>query len=300
MTDSRFTIHDSPYRLVYILGAGHCGSTLLDMMLGRHSRIFAGGEIGGIHRYWAIATGHETPMIERTGHQTDWLEVASHPFASATWRAVVRCYEETTGTSFETARFRHPSWGTLLFRPDAAATARWARPQRTLFDCLHTVTGRPLITDASKRPQRLYRLWQSGVFDLMVIHLIRDGRGIMHSYLSKYGRWGPSFRRWAGPTVMSFYLRRVMSGIPWLDVRYEDLARSPERTLERICGFLAIPYEPAMLEFREYEYLGIGGNRMREDEGGIVLDERWKHDWRGPGRVAFSVAGGWLNRLCGY
>lgn len=300
MSESRVTSHQSRYRLVYILGAGHCGSTLLDMMLGRHSRIFAAGELGGIHRYWAIATGKEAPVVARTGRQTDWLEVASHPFASATWQAAVQCYEQRTGRSFDTVRFRHPRWSALLMRPDRVETARWAEPQRVLMDCLHAVTGRPIITDASKRPQRFYRLWRSGLFDLAVINLIRDGRGIMHSYLDKYGRWGLAYRRWAGPTLMTFYLRFAAAGLPWLRVRYEDLATSPQATLERICAFLSIPFQPTMLDFRGDEYLGIGGNRMREDEGGIMLDERWKQTWRGPGRVAFALAGGWLNRLCGY
>lgn len=303
----------TPYRLIYILGAGHCGSTLLDMLLGGHSGIFAAGEVANTHRYWALATGQVPPTLpDRADRPRDWVEVTTHPFESDPWRTVVRCYENATGESFDAVAaahfgwkrplFRHPGWGRLLFRMRHGEIEQWVRPQRVLFDCLHTATGASLITDASKRPQRLYLLLRSGMVDLVVIHLIRDGRGIMYSFLQKYGRWGASFRRWAGPTLMAFYLHRLAAvrGMPWLDVRYEDLAQRPRDTLMRVCDFLSVPFEPAMLEFRAHEYLGIGGNRMREGQGGIRLDERWKRDWRGLGRLAFALAGGWLNRLCGY
>lgn len=304
--------HQAPYRLVYILGAGHCGSTLLDMLLSGHSKIFAAGEVTNIHRYWAIAAAQQPAPVRsaQPGRRRDWLEVSSHPFESAAWQRAIRCYENTMGQPFDTVAadhvgwqrplFRQPGWGRLFFRTRREDIAQWSRPQRVLFDCLHTATGAPIITDASKRPQRLYLLLRSGTLDLAVVHLIRDGRGIMYSFLRKYGRWGDSFRRWAGPTLMAFYLRRLAARVPWLDVRYEDLAQAPERTLIRICDFLSVSFEPEMLEFRSHPYLGIGGNRMREGQGGIRLDEQWKHDWRGPSRLAFAVAGGWLNRLCGY
>ena len=36
-----------PRKVVFILGSGHCGSTLLDLMLGAHSRIVGLGEMSG-------------------------------------------------------------------------------------------------------------------------------------------------------------------------------------------------------------------------------------------------------------
>lgn len=39
------------HTLVYILGAGHSGSTLLDMLLNAHSDTGGLGEISAIHRY---------------------------------------------------------------------------------------------------------------------------------------------------------------------------------------------------------------------------------------------------------
>ncbi len=286
-----------PYRLVYLVGAGHCGSTLLDMLLGANPQIMALGEVSGIHRFWAVATG-ASPGGPR--HAMDWVEVATHPFDQPMWRQVVRCFE-AAGGSLDGLSLRHPAWGRVLTRWSDSDVARWARPNATLFGCWHEVSGRPLLTDASKRPQRLYLLARSGLFDLSVIHLIRDGRGVMYSYLQKYRRWGVAFRRWAGPTLMAFYLRRYLRHTPWLDVRYESLATDPPGTLQRICAFLGVAYVPEMMEFRSYEYAGLGGNRMRErDDDRIILDDRWTRDWHGAGRTAFALAGGWLNRLCGY
>jgi hypothetical protein len=302
--ESRVTSHESQdakrsYRLIYLLGPGHCGSTLLDMVLGAHPQIMALGEVNGIHRFWAM-TSHAAPAAVPR-HPLDWVEVSSHPFAQPQWQQVVRCFERSGEWRMDDLSLRHPSWRRALTRWSDDDVRRWARPNAALFDCWHEVCGRPMLTDASKRPQRLYLLARSGMFDLSVIHLIRDGRGVMYSFLRKYGRWGLAFRRWAGPTLMAFYLRRYLRSTPWLDVRYEALATDPHGTVARVCAFLDVPYQPEMLQFRSYDYAGLGGNRMRErGDDRIVFDDRWRRDWQGPGRLAFALAGGWLNRLCGY
>jgi hypothetical protein len=36
----------------------------------------------------------------------------------------------------------------------------------------------------------------------------------------------------------------------YLEIRFEDLVRHPEQTLQRVCAFVALPWDPAMLEYR--------------------------------------------------
>lgn len=46
---------------------------------------------------------------------------------------------------------------------------------------------------------------------------------------------------------------------PGLTVRYEDLVANPAPVVERVCAFLGVPWEPAMLDY-------AGSGRPREDE----------------------------------
>jgi hypothetical protein len=82
------------------------------------------------------------------------------------------------------------------------------------------------------------------------VHLIRDGRDVALSVLAM--EWGPdtfegAARRWR---------KRVMRGreqaarLPhYIEVRYEDLVLDTERTLRRVCEFVELDFDPAMLRY---------------------------------------------------
>jgi Sulfotransferase family len=56
------------------------------------------------------------------------------------------------------------------------------------------------------------------------------------------------------------YMRKVQearNGLPGHTVRYEDLTTDPETTVRRLCGFLTVPYEPAMLDYGQFADLRI-------------------------------------------
>jgi Sulfotransferase family len=83
------------------------------------------------------------------------------------------------------------------------------------------------------------------------IHLIRDGRDIALSL-------GPL---WFGPgddisKQAEFWVRHVTKAREaggeiehYLEVRYEALVSQPRRTLKRICTFLGLPFDPAMMRY---------------------------------------------------
>jgi hypothetical protein len=271
------------FTLVYILGAGHCGSTLLNLLLNGHSQMVGLSEISSIGRY-----------VSSTG------ETGEHPFHTAFWRAVEKCYESTSGQSFDEIDISNPSWKTVRSW-DRKDITSYAWINRDLLSCIAEKSGASLLVDASKHWQRLYVLQQSGLFPIKVIHLIRDGRGVINSYIRKYDNFGAALRRWAAPALCAFYLRRKFKASDWLQTRYEDLAMRPKATLQRICVFLQVNFESDMLAYRQHPDVGIGGNRMRirQDER-ILLDERWRQEFSCLDRIKFAFLGGWLNKIYGY
>lgn len=56
--------------------------------------------------------------------------------------------------------------------------------------------------------------------------------------------------------AMAQFLRQ--KEVPFLHVSYEDLVTSPEKTLERICGYLEVPFEPDALNYKKKEVAGTG------------------------------------------
>src|SRR5262245_10394552 len=87
--------------------------------------------------------------------------------------------------------------------------------------------------------------------DAKLIHIVRDGRAVAASIMPL--SWGPNRIE---PAAL-FWIQHVGQGRAaeacWgpgrvIRVRYEDLVLRPEPTLQRLCAFLEIDYQPVMLK----------------------------------------------------
>ena len=276
--------NERSFTLVYILGAGHCGSTLLSLLLNAHSRMLGLSEIQIIHRYASRAPGDGRENLLTT------------PF----WQEVKKCYESDSDGLFADIDISSPSAKRALSYPPEEC-AEWAAPTLDLLGCIARESAADILVDSSKFLSRCFLLKRSGLFDLRVIHLIRDGRAVINSYARKYDNFRIGFRRWMLPSLAAFYLRHTSKPSHWLRIRYEDLATRPAANLRRICSYLGIEFEPGMLAYRKQPYYGIGGNRMAKGhDQEISLDTRWRQELPLAYRIKFSLLAGWLNRYYGY
>jgi hypothetical protein len=92
-------------------------------------------------------------------------------------------------------------------------------------------------------PELMRRLFRN----LRVIQCVRDPRA---NACSQRTRW-PSTNLWIAASRWHESIRagrrlHAESGIPYMEMRYEDLLASPESTCRTVCDFLQIPFEPAM------------------------------------------------------
>jgi len=275
------------FNLLYILGSGHCGSTLLDLLLNGHPDILGLGQVVDLKRYIASL-------------KNDRSHPQGNPLCGSLWQEAIRRYEATSSNPFDRIEVSHPRWKELTSWNEEEI-ARWAESNKTLYSSLQQASGAKVLTDSSKVPHRLCLLWKSGLFDIKVIHLVRDGRAVVNSYLRKHGSFTPAVRGWAFPTLLAYYLHRNFAEDNWLQVRYEELATRPEETLKRICAFLGIYFVPKMLAYKSHAYIGLAGNRLRHrEEERIFLDQCWHKELRFKHRLAFALSAGWLNKLYGY
>jgi hypothetical protein len=139
------------------------------------------------------------------------------------------------------------------------------------------------LVDASKDPYRLFWLQKSGLFDLRVIHLLKNPQAFVYSMIK---RELPQARRKAirmtGRWIVENSIGRrlcitVFKKEQTFLLHYENLAAQPEQTLSQIGDWLGLTFSTDMVNgFRDYENHAISGNQMRWQDLGICLDEKWR------------------------
>jgi hypothetical protein len=104
------------------------------------------------------------------------------------------------------------------------------------------------------------------------IHIIRDGRDVA---LSTKGLWfdlGKTIEEtavnWANRIRQTRQLAQLVPH--YMELRYEDLITEPETALRKICKFIHLPYNPAMLEYHQTAHRRLDEFKSRYSEDGEV------------------------------
>jgi len=263
-------------RVVYVAGYGRSGSTLLDILLGNAAHTAGCGEL------WGFFKACESPSAGSAMAMPEiWQQVCSDFHA--------RLAKPTVGMEVSAARGRFEKL-TALPRLLAGLAGQdmqplYRRSQRALLAAIRQASDCEVIVDSSKttrhcagRPLALATL--AGI-EVRVIHLVRDGRGVLWSQLRgsnaklEAGAADPRLA-WAVPrTLFSWTMAnlacwlqsRALPAGSVLRVRYEDLVAAPARELRRIGAFAGIDPEPVIAQLQRGEAVPPGmqfaGNRLR-------------------------------------
>lgn len=221
-------------QVVFVMGAGHCGSTLLDLILGSHSECFSLGELFALPRFF-------DPKSDNYKHICSVCD-SDCPI----WH-----------DQFSIKGFEHH-----FYRPKSGRRY----PNANFYDYLSDYTGRSVLIDSSKNPNWIRHQWRlihlSSKIKPRMIYLWRDGRAIVNSFLKKYPERGIArvSRHWKKRTHT---MNELFEHLPYrakMMVRYETLAESPEKTIRKICDFLGLDFEHEMLRYWQFDHHPIGGN----------------------------------------
>lgn len=278
-------------KIAFILGTGHCGSTLLDLILSSHSQAFGVGELRSLARSDRFFR-FEAPVSNISGFDdTFWT------------REVVGAVEPF---------FRQPS---LPRRVVSRFLPRVDPRRAALYRYLFERTGASVLVDSSKGAGWFRQFLRQRTPDMQgyAILLRRDPRAVVNSYLRKFPERGvEAIARNHKEQVDALTAFMAAHAGPKLELSYETLASEPEAVARQACAFLGIAFEPAMLEFWRFDHHHIAGNagtkslivkfRSQEQEGlidsrytglhehgttkeyyqqhtlAIQLDERWKNE----------------------
>lgn len=222
--DTQTAIRAEP---VFIVGCGRSGTTMLRLMMDSHPELAIPGESHFIPLLWRLRGGYLSGSsldaerlaadIMRTRFFQQW-GIPQEPV----WRRVSR---------LTAPGFTDVVEAIFLAYADEQGKSHWG--DKTPIYVLHI----PLLADLFPKARFL--------------HIIRDGRDVSLSYfgfpLGPSNIWEAACR-WQRDVTAG---QRAGATLPgrYMEVRYEQLVRETEMVLGAICDFLAIAFDPRMLDY---------------------------------------------------
>jgi hypothetical protein len=179
---------------------------------------------------------------------------------------------------------------------------RIAARNDALIDSVLSVTAKDVFLDTSKGRLRLRSMRKFSRFEVRVIHLIRDVRGVVASNLRRDRK---ATVREAAEKWVKLHERheRALALLPpesYLKVRYEDLCRDVSAVLEQLYRFCRVDPGVELTDFRTIPQHIIGNKMRLAARSEISLDERWKHELTTEQLVEIDRIAGKLSHQYGY
>src|SRR5262249_38079404 len=125
------------------------------------------------------------------------------------------------------------------------AVKRTSRRVEHLARAATEMTKKDVFVDVQKDAMRVKFLSEIPGLDLRVVHLVRDVRGSVVSFM-KNGTPGlaAATRRWLNDNMNSVRAKRFIPPDRWKFIRYETLCEDPQGTLDAIADFVGVARAP--------------------------------------------------------
>jgi hypothetical protein len=291
------------------------GATLLAFLLGAHPQISTVGEMNGRKKkkgldvdtylcscgqkikeceFWqSVKTAMQARGFEFDPVHFDTRFILSGPPIVQTLRH--GSFRNSTLDSMRDAIFH-------IWPPERREIKRLVARNEALIEAVLSLTGNNVFVDTSKEGLRLRSFRRFSAFDMRVIHLIRDVRGVVASHLrrKRARSMSEAVRHWVKKHQKIQRDMAAWSDVECITVRYEDLCQDTQSTLERLYRFCGVDPHIQITDFRAIPQ-HIGGNSMRLRSGSeIKLDERWKQQLAAEQLKEIDRVAGKLNRQYGY
>jgi UDP-N-acetylglucosamine transferase subunit ALG13 len=286
-------------RVLFIAGWGRSGSTLLDRMLGQVPGVFSAGELRDIWQR-GVREDRLCGCGERFHQCEVWRKVGEVAFGG--WDSLdlarVQDLRRRLDRPWSVPQLLASRLSPALDRDVAAYRGILAQ----LYAAIIEVTGARVIVDSSKIATFALLLHGIEDLELRTVHLVRDPRGVVHSWRKAVSRtdggdqdamirYGvvPAAARYVAYNALAHGLR-VLG--PYRFLRYEDLLAAPRDTLARTLGFAGVPAPGETLGYiRDGEVdlepnHTVDGNPMRMSSGPVELrrDDAWRTGFSGRDR----------------
>ena len=253
--------------LIYLLGAGRSGTTLLAIVLNNHQDIKA---IGEMHQFVEHLKDHKQCSCGEL--------LQSCPF----WNDIINDLgwdPNELANILEDIERKEEHKNILKLLLSKKADEEYLKTQTKIFGAIHKRAPSMTLLDSSKYIARYLLLKRSDKLDLKGVYVIRDVRGVINSFSKEV-------QTKRGPLSTIFYYMLVNffgQIVSWLDkdiikVKYEDLIEDPMNILNQIYTHTIGAEKKVNTLPGNYEMPHIiGGNRMKVQKNiKINKDFEWK------------------------
>jgi hypothetical protein len=302
-------------RLIYILSPSYSGSTLLTILMAQHNNVATIGELkatamGDISKYvcscGALINECEfwkklKSNIASSGGELDLADYGTH-FLDDNYLTGKVLHAQVRGKVFETIRDLF-----IRFVPRINRTFhRIIEKNRLMVEEICKLQECDLFLDDSKDPNRLIYFIESGLWDVNVIRMHRDGRAQCNSFKRRSPEgvgYKESAVEWKKTIKQMDRACSYLSAEKVHTIRYEDLCADPNKAMEAIWGFLQIEnanIDWKQVDLKKFSHHILGNNMRLKETIYISLDEKWKSAVTQDELMEFEQICGQINRELGY
>lgn len=278
--------------IVFVGGWGRSGSTLLTRMLAEVNDFVAVGEVRDIFLR-GIIEDRVCGCGERFSACDFWQGVGDDAYGGWSQLSVPRLKElrKLTDKPWHVPALLRPGMRKVT---DEAVT-EYGELLSPLYRSIRKITGKRYLVDASKIASYGAILQRTEGLSPRFIHLVRDPRGTLNSWMKQVRmtddldrtRYMPRYNTVSGAARYVGYnaeMHSVGKKSPHMLMRYEDLVIQPEEKIREALEFIGVPEGSDLSHFISSEGVKLGmnhtiaGNPMRHESGWIPLrpDEGWR------------------------
>ncbi len=227
-------------RPIFIVGSGRSGTTLLQRMLGSHSRVSS--PTGESHFF--------IPLYKNQNKYGDLSKVENVKKVLEEMRRISREFveEDLHGIEFNSSQlaqeFVDNGYNTIisiingLLSKNAYEEGKQRWLDKTPYYVLHIKTILEMFPDAQ------------------FIHIIRDGRDCALSMLERkfdlkiFNTYHAAYT-WSKYVNAGQAAKSILPANSYFEIKYEDLISDPETNIVKICEYLGETFEPNVIHFKK-------------------------------------------------
>lgn len=265
--------------IIYLLGAGRSGTTLLAAVLNSHLKITT---IGEMHQFFEhLEQDKKCSCGAKLDECSFWSDVVSKlNFSKKEISVNVKTQEQ---------KENHSNIFKLLFTKQL--DNEYLNIQNSIFELIQKHTKTEWLLDSSKYIARYLLLKKGKKANIKGIYIVRDVRGVINSFNKQVQTPKNPLS-----TILYYSFVNFFGQITcWLNkdilkIRYEDFASTPEEVTNSIYQHIfENPERNSLSNVFEMPHI-IGGNRMKESTSiSIKKDENWKQDISRTKQIAYYI-----------
>jgi hypothetical protein len=264
----------SSKEIIYILGTGRSGSTILATVLNHHEKI---NFVGELHHFFSYLNKDSYCSCGKTIHSCEFWEKVLSGLPSSFKNEPQKFVQLCRKMEYHSSIPLH-----MLGFKTGKEFKEYKDVQEKVVSSIDQQISAGYILDSAKYIGRFLALKKIFKNQVRGIFLIRDLRGVICSFKKNVQTQNTPFKTYIYYLTINTiaHFLSILPGFKILKIRYEDVVGNPKKTFREIGDFLELDLSECVMKIEEQKPFNIphiiGGNRFKTlSEVTIKKDEKW-------------------------